>query len=282
MTNKMLPQLSERLQTVADMVTEGRTVADIGTDHGFVPIYLIGTGKASRVIAMDVRSGPLDRAKSHVIEYNYETQIECRLSDGMEKLLPGEAQTITCAGMGGPLMQKIIEKGNPRELGITEMILQPQSDIVQFRMYLRDNDYEIVDEQLILEEGKYYMPMKIRVKCGKADTDKCEAVDKLTKSTQNDDIIIGDILKSPSDAYSEGVKILVESIGISVDEATRACYRFGPVNIRNKSEALYSLLCHDKKVCEGILPKLSKEEHADRYNEVSNELSDITNVLKLF
>ncbi len=282
MTNKMLPQLSERLQTVADMVTEGRTVADIGTDHGFVPIYLIGTGKASRVIAMDVRSGPLDRARSHVIEYNYESKIECRLSDGMEKLLPGEAQTITCAGMGGPLMQKIIENGNPRELGITEMILQPQSDILQFRKYLRDNDYEIVDEQLILEEGKYYMPMKIRVYCGKTNADERDTVDKLTKCTQNDDIINGDVLKSPSDAYSEGVKILVDSVEISVDEAMRACYRFGPVNIQKKSEALHSLLCHDKKVCEGILPKLSKEEHADRYNEVSNELSDITNVLKLY
>ena len=96
-------KLSDRLERIAAKaagVTEGYA-ADVGTDHGFVPIRLIESGKVKHVVAMDVRKGPLERACEHVEEYHMEDQIETRLSDGLKELKPGEADTVIIAGMGG-------------------------------------------------------------------------------------------------------------------------------------------------------------------------------------
>lgn len=111
-------QLSARLQAVADLVSEGSRVADIGTDHGFVPIYLIRSQRASACIAMDVRRGPLARAGEHIGENGLKDVIRTRLSDGLSALQQGEADTIICAGMGGRLMQRILREGKPQSLGI--------------------------------------------------------------------------------------------------------------------------------------------------------------------
>ena len=97
-------KLSKRLETIVEQASRasaGAPAADVGTDHGFVPIRLIEEGAASWVIAMDVRKGPLERAREHVALYGMENQIETRLSDGLTKLQPGEAETVIIAGMGG-------------------------------------------------------------------------------------------------------------------------------------------------------------------------------------
>lgn len=153
--------LSKRLQALADMVTVGNRVADVGCDHGFVSIYLVQKKIAPYVYAMDVREGPLLRAKEHIQTYGMENYIETRLSDGMAALLPGEAQSLVCAGMGGKLMQKILTEGREKALAMEELILQPQSEIPAFRRFLRQEGYEIVAEKMILEEGKYYPMMKV-------------------------------------------------------------------------------------------------------------------------
>ena len=106
-------KLSDRLERIAAKaagVTEGYA-ADVGTDHGFVPIRLIESGKVKHVVAMDVRKGPLERACEHVGEYHMEDQIETRLSDGLKELKPGEADTVIIAGMGGELMLRILRDG---------------------------------------------------------------------------------------------------------------------------------------------------------------------------
>ena len=100
--------LSKRLQVIADMIPEGGVLADVGCDHGFLDIYLVQTGKIQGAIAMDVRKGPLAAATAHVREAGLENRIETRLSDGLEAMMPGEAATLVCAGMGGPLMQRIL------------------------------------------------------------------------------------------------------------------------------------------------------------------------------
>ena len=78
-------ELSKRLQAVADLVTEGASVADIGTDHGYIPIYLIEHNIAGKVIALDINRGPLERARMHVVGHGLKGKIETRLSDGLEK-----------------------------------------------------------------------------------------------------------------------------------------------------------------------------------------------------
>lgn len=152
--------LSERLQAVADMVTKGNIVCDVGCDHGFVPIYLIRQGIAPKVIAMDVNEGPLKRAREHIEEHGVEEYIETRLSDGMHSFREGEADSLICAGMGGRLMMRILREDEAKTASFKELILQPQSELEQFRRFLRNQGYLIVDENIIEEDGKFYPMMK--------------------------------------------------------------------------------------------------------------------------
>ena len=101
-------QLSIRMQAVADMVTPGGRIADIGTDHGYVPIYLVEQNKTDHAIAMDVRKGPLARAGENIVRFGCSDRIETRLSDGLAMLKPGEADTVIIAGMGGLLSIRIL------------------------------------------------------------------------------------------------------------------------------------------------------------------------------
>ena len=122
-------ELSKRLYAVASLVTEGASVADIGTDHGYIPIYLMKEGIASKVIALDINKGPLERARLHIVGNGLKGQIETRLSDGLCKVMPGEVDTMIAAGMGGALVIKILTEGKKVVDSLTACILQPQSEI---------------------------------------------------------------------------------------------------------------------------------------------------------
>lgn len=163
----MAVRLSKRLTALAELVTEGKRLADIGTDHGYIPIDLCLKGRIPSAIAMDVNAGPLERAREHILEYGLALQIETRLSDGLQKLEPGEADTILIAGMGGGLVIKILTEGKRSMTGTEELILQPQSEIPKVRQYLREQGFTIVDEDMVEEDGKFYPMMKA---CRQAET----------------------------------------------------------------------------------------------------------------
>lgn len=152
--------LSNRMQALTDMVTPGTVITDVGCDHGFVSVYLVQKGISPRVIAMDVRSGPLEHAREHIREYGLEDRIETRLSDGLHSLKTGEAAGMICAGMGGPLMEKILTEGREQAKGFRELILQPQSEIDKVRLYLLTHGYAITGEKMVFEDGKYYPAMR--------------------------------------------------------------------------------------------------------------------------
>ena len=154
-------ELSARLKALADMVTPGNRVCDVGCDHGYLSIYLVQKKISPRVIAMDVRTGPLSRCTEHVMQYGLEQYIEQRLSDGLEALAPGEADTVVCAGMGGRLMQAILTRQQETAKSLKELILQPQSEVMAFREFLRSQGYRTVEENMIEEEGKFYPMMKV-------------------------------------------------------------------------------------------------------------------------
>ena len=153
-------QLSERLSSVASMVTAGNCLADVGTDHGYVPIYLYERNVIPRAIAMDINKGPLERAALHIAESGMKDVIETRLSDGLTALRPKEADSIVIAGMGGPLMIRILSAYPEVTASAKELILQPQSEIAEVRIWLYEQGYEIVEEHMVYEEGKYYPMFK--------------------------------------------------------------------------------------------------------------------------
>ena len=153
-------QISRRLKAVAALVSPGLVLADVGCDHGYIPIYLIQKGQIPRAIAMDINQGPLLRAREHIREWGLEAYIETRLSDGLKALEPGEAQCLVVAGMGGPLMERILTQGAPVLKDMKELILQPQSEIGHFRQFLAENGYRIIEEDMVEEEKKYYPMMK--------------------------------------------------------------------------------------------------------------------------
>lgn len=154
-------ELSKRLYAVASLVTEGASVADIGTDHGYIPIYLVEQQIASKVIAMDINRGPLERARMHIIGHGLKGRIETRLSDGLQAIVPGEVDTIIAAGMGGGLVIKILEEGRKVVEQLDTCILQPQSEIRKVREYLVNHHMKILKEDMVEEDGKFYPMMKV-------------------------------------------------------------------------------------------------------------------------
>jgi tRNA (adenine22-N1)-methyltransferase len=152
--------ISKRLKAVVSMISEGNTVADIGTDHGYVPIYMVTERGCNFAYAMDVNEGPLKRAEENIIKYNVNDRIEIRLSDGIKKLKAGEADTIVIAGMGGILINRILGDGLEVAKASKELILSPHSDVNLVRRFLADNGFCISDEQMVFDENKYYFIIK--------------------------------------------------------------------------------------------------------------------------
>ena len=139
-------ELSKRLQAVADLVTAHYKLADIGTDHAYIPIYLTQQKKITEAVALDVNEGPLQRAEEHIRENGLEAEIETRLSNGFQALQPGEVQSAVIAGMGGGLVIRILTEGEEVVRKLEECILQPQSEIEKVRAFLLEKGYEFLEE----------------------------------------------------------------------------------------------------------------------------------------
>jgi tRNA (adenine22-N1)-methyltransferase len=148
------------MRAVAELVQPCKSIADVGCDHGYIAMELVRSNVCRHVIAMDINSGPLDRAKQNIVEYDMQDYIETRLSDGVSALQMGEAEGIICAGMGGRLVLSILEQGKELVSGMKQVILQPQSELAEVRSYLRKKGYLIDKEDLVYEDGKYYPMMR--------------------------------------------------------------------------------------------------------------------------
>lgn len=157
-------KLSKRLETVASMVTKGNRAADVGCDHGFVPIFLVESGTSPLAVAADVRPGPLSRAKEHIKEHILEEKIQTRLSDGLANIKPDEADSLIMSGIGGILMMRLLQDEEQTAKSFKELILSPQSELFDVRRYLVSNGYLIEYEHMICDEGKYYFIFHVLVK----------------------------------------------------------------------------------------------------------------------
>lgn len=152
-------KLSKRLQTIADFVKKGAVVADIGTDHAHIPIYLIKNNIISKAYACDINKGPLEKAKENINYYGVKN-IELRLSNGLEKLKTGEADTLIIAGMGGELIIDILDRGQGFFDKKNTFILSPHTKIEEVRNYLLRKGLKILKEDMCIDEGKFYTVME--------------------------------------------------------------------------------------------------------------------------
>ena len=158
---KSITNLSPRLETVVNMVTPGYKIADIGTDHGFVPISLIERNITPSAIAMDVNDGPLVIARDNIKEAGLIDKIEVRKSDGLENLKANEVDCAILAGMGGNLIMKLLADNWDITTSLKECILGPQSEWEKVRRFLLEYSFSIVQEDMVKDAGKYYLVMKV-------------------------------------------------------------------------------------------------------------------------
>lgn len=160
MGSRPLFQLNPRLSVAAGAVPSGAVVADVGTDHAYLPIWLVKKGICPNAIAMDIRQGPLDRARENIRRYQVENKISLRLSDGLERLCPGEAAVIVIAGMGGELIGRILARAPWLKEKPARLVLQPMSAAAELRVWLSEEGFAIEKETAVLDAGRIYTVME--------------------------------------------------------------------------------------------------------------------------
>ena len=155
-------ELSKRLKRIAEHVDKCESVADIGTDHGYIPIYLVKEGICKKAIASDINKGPIEKAKVNVAFEGVSNKVKCLLGPGLNPLKVGEVNGVILAGMGGNLTRDILLADMDKVKKYDFIILQPAQNPEVLREFLYKNDYEIIDEDLIKDEGRFYELFKVK------------------------------------------------------------------------------------------------------------------------
>lgn len=159
----------------AEMVRGGSRLADIGTDHGYLPIELCLSGKIPSAIACDINPLPLSSAEENIALYGLSGRIQTRLSDGLEGIDPGEADDIVIAGMGGELIRDILAAAPWVRDGTKRLILQPMTHHGDLTAWLYENGFEIVSQRAVTDAGKPYTALAARYTGEKRDCDTITA-----------------------------------------------------------------------------------------------------------
>ena len=146
-------KLSDRLELIANLIQKDETMADIGTDHGFLPVALWERGICRKIILSDVNRGPLEKAKENIELSNPGAELDLRLGNGLKTLSSGEVTTVVLAGMGGVLMTEIPGEDFAKSKSFEKIILQPRNGQSKLRYWLSVNGFEILKEELV-KEGK--------------------------------------------------------------------------------------------------------------------------------
>ncbi|MDV4150122.1 class I SAM-dependent methyltransferase [Clostridium sp. AL.422] len=161
-------ELSKRLNFIIDNIENTSILADIGTDHGYIPLYATQNGLCNKAIAIDINKDPLDKARLNAILEGAGDELEFRLGNGFQPIEEGEVEVAIIAGMGGNLIRDILEESIDKVSSLNYLILVPAQNPEVLREYLYNNDYEIIKEDLCEEEGIYYELFKVRKKAGES------------------------------------------------------------------------------------------------------------------
>ena len=149
-------KLSNRLKALADLINIGAAVADIGSDHGYLPVYLAQNRVATRIIASDISAASLSAARRFAKMYNVTESITFMVTPGLDGITAADVDTIVIAGMGGETILQILENAPWTNSEAVKLILQPQSKIDLLCRFLYDNGYEIKETKSITDRGKSY------------------------------------------------------------------------------------------------------------------------------
>lgn len=227
-------KLSQRLQVIAQMVPSGAKVVDIGTDHAFLPCYLILAKIAPRAVGVDVNKGPYEKACATVHAYNLGDRIEIRLGNGLAAIRPAEVDTVIIARMGGTTIRDILAKSPQVMASVQKVILQPMTGAEVVRFWLYQQGWFITEEELIYEDNQYYQVIGAEQR----------------ETAQKDD---GERRLEPGGAF--------------IKELEAA---YGTLLIKNRHPLLPGLLQKDIAAVQEILLELAKsrnEQAKKRYNE---------------
>lgn len=148
-------QLSIRLSAIASNVPRGSRVIDVGTDHAYIPIYLVEEGLAVSCLATDINKGPIEKAQKNLVAHGIQN-VELMQTNGVEGIPSDKGDVLMISGMGGYLIVDILKRGKELVQNLKRMILQPQQDVIEVRKYLHSIGFCIVDEDFVKDEDKYY------------------------------------------------------------------------------------------------------------------------------
>ena len=226
-------KLSKRLETVASFVPTGAVVADIGSDHAYLPCYLVHNNIAKAAVAGEVVKGPYESAERQVRSEGLVDKITVRMADGLAAVHPeDQVDTVTIAGMGGPLIVSILEKHPASLTGVTRLILQPNIHAKVIREWAMENGWAIYDEQIIEEDDKIYEVLVLQrgeMKLSEAET------------------LVGPLLmKSKSDAFKKKWQREIDNwkrVRQAIENADRT----------EENEAKIIELTHLQQLVEGVL-----------------------------
>lgn len=225
-------KLSNRLFEIANLVTKNKRIADIGTDHGYIPTYLLKNNYIEYAILADINKGPLENAKKEIEYNNLQDKVSLRLGSGLEILQINEVDEVIIAGMGGVLISEILEKRKNIAKSLEKLILQPMQSQEELRKYLLSNGYEIIDEKLVNEDFRIYeiIVAKYTGKNTVLEDDIYYEVSK--KLIQNKDILLKEFLDKKINSYnttlskindnnSEKLKQKMDNISLKIDKLTK-------------------------------------------------------------
>ena len=224
----------KRIETIAGLIENAETVADIGADHGFLSKLLIEQKRAKKVIATDISAKSLKKTENLIKRFNLEDKIETRVGDGLEPIEVGEAEIVVIAGMGGYEMMKILS--SPKSQYSKRFILQPAQTAIELRVWLTNNNYKIIKDFIVKDQNKFYNTLEVIHSLEKQQLSKLETKYGLT----NFDLRSNDFKEYLEDGIRRIEAILLENRSLKLEEElnelkmlAKKYYSEGEENARN-------------------------------------------------